>query len=37
MDDSTVSTNQSSVLATGMLVIVSYLFLHLVSETFLTA
>ena len=37
LDDSTVSTNQSSILATSMLVIVSYLFLHLVSETFLTA
>ena len=37
LDDSTVSTNQSSILATGMFVTVSYLFLHLVSENFLTA
>jgi hypothetical protein len=34
---STVSTKQSSLLAISMLVTVSYLFLHLVSENFLTA
>jgi hypothetical protein len=33
----TVSTKQSSILCTCMLVTVSYLFLHLVSEIFLTA
>jgi hypothetical protein len=37
LGDSTVSTTQSSILATSMLVSVSYLFLHLVSENFLTA
>jgi hypothetical protein len=34
---STVSTKQSSILATCMLATVSYLVLHLVSENFLTA
>jgi hypothetical protein len=37
LDDSTVSTNQSSILASGMLISVSYLFLNLVSGYFLTA
>ena len=37
LGDPTISTNQSSILASGMLVSVSYLFPNLVSENFLTA